>query len=73
MKNCQEFSQHGRGVVCLHWPTFFFQADFNEKDTYYVFNHVDIVIQYHSGQGEEWGQSIGEGGRLVSAKLEPRR
>ncbi len=50
------------------------QADFSEKDTYYIFNHVDIVIQYHSGANEDWGVSLGAaGGRLVSAKLEPRR
>ncbi|KAJ8310871.1 LOW QUALITY PROTEIN: hypothetical protein KUTeg_012736 [Tegillarca granosa] len=48
-------------------------STFNQKDTYYVFNHVDIAIQYHSSIGEDWGESItGEGGRIISARLSPR-
>uniref|UniRef100_A0A4W3IGQ9 Transmembrane 9 superfamily member n=1 Tax=Callorhinchus milii TaxID=7868 RepID=A0A4W3IGQ9_CALMI len=42
-------------------------SEFNKKNTYYVFNHVDILITYHSGNKEEW-----EGARLVAAKLEPK-
>uniref|UniRef100_A0A8C9RIJ7 Transmembrane 9 superfamily member n=1 Tax=Scleropages formosus TaxID=113540 RepID=A0A8C9RIJ7_SCLFO len=42
-------------------------AQFNEKNTFYVFNHVDITITYHSGEGEGW-----TGARLVAATLEPR-
>ena len=42
-----------------------------------MFNHVDIIISYHSGKGTDWGQEIGlsgfAGGRIVAAKLEPRR
>ena len=44
------------------------QNKFNTKDTYYVFNHVDITISYHNGQGENW-----KGARLLSAKIEPSR
>ncbi|KAM8909933.1 transmembrane 9 superfamily protein member 5 isoform 2-T2 [Spinachia spinachia] len=40
---------------------------FNKKNTFYVFNHVDIKITYHSGVGEEW-----TGARLVAATLEPK-
>ncbi|KXJ23174.1 transmembrane 9 superfamily member 2 [Exaiptasia diaphana] len=40
---------------------------FNQADTHYVFNHVDITITYHNGQGEDW-----VGARLLSAKLIPR-
>ena len=48
--------------------------EFAQKDTYYVFNHVDITIQYHSAAAADWGSQItGEGGRLISAKLQPRR
>jgi len=48
-------------------------VDFNKDDTYYVFNHVDIVVAYHSATAAEWGAALGGvGGRLVSAKLEPR-
>ncbi|XP_031555526.1 transmembrane 9 superfamily member 2-like [Actinia tenebrosa] len=42
-------------------------TNFRDKDTHYVFNHVDIEITYHSGHGEEWN-----GARLLSAKLTPR-
>uniref|UniRef100_A0A8C4N3W7 Transmembrane 9 superfamily member n=1 Tax=Eptatretus burgeri TaxID=7764 RepID=A0A8C4N3W7_EPTBU len=42
-------------------------SEFNAKNTYYIFNHVDIHITYHSGENEAW-----DGGRLVSAKLEPK-
>uniref|UniRef100_A0A8C9VWV5 Transmembrane 9 superfamily member n=1 Tax=Scleropages formosus TaxID=113540 RepID=A0A8C9VWV5_SCLFO len=36
-------------------------VSFNEKNTFYVFNHVDITITYHSGEGEGW-----TGARLVA-------
>lgn len=45
-----------------------FQAEFNKKNTYYIFNHVDITISYHSLE-----ESVGKGARLVGATLEPRR
>jgi len=55
----------------------FLQNKYNQKNTYYVFNHVDITISYHSGKGTDWGQEFGlsvwSGGRIVAAKLEPRR
>ncbi|CAL8298234.1 unnamed protein product [Merluccius merluccius] len=41
-------------------------ADFNEKDTFYVFNHVDITIHYHIVENQELGA------RLVAAKMEPK-
>lgn len=38
-------------------------------DTFYAFNHVDIVISYHSGSNEDWGQFLAQqgevGGRIV--------
>ncbi|XP_054886646.1 transmembrane 9 superfamily member 2-like isoform X2 [Poeciliopsis prolifica] len=42
-------------------------SEFNKKNTFYVFNHVDIKITYHSGQTEGW-----RGARLVAATLEPK-
>ncbi|CAB4000343.1 transmembrane 9 superfamily member 2-like isoform X2 [Paramuricea clavata] len=39
---------------------------YNEKDTYYIFNHVRITLNYHNGVGEDW-----DGARLVSAQLWP--
>jgi len=46
---------------------------FNQRDTYYIFNHVDIEITYHSSMEEEWGVKLGDaGGRIISAKVNPR-
>ncbi|XP_052010514.1 transmembrane 9 superfamily member 2-like isoform X2 [Xyrauchen texanus] len=42
-------------------------AEFNKKNTYYLFNHVDITITYHSGD-----ELAGIGARLVAATLEPK-
>ncbi|KAL4631659.1 transmembrane 9 superfamily member 2-like isoform X1 [Arapaima gigas] len=42
-------------------------SQFNGKNTFYVFNHVDITITYHNGENEGW-----TGARLVAATLEPR-
>lgn len=43
--------------------------DFSKPDTYYIFNHVDITITYHSGKTEDWGKFLNEanenGGRIV--------
>lgn len=48
-------------------------VQYNRPNTYYIFNHVDLVITYHSGKGEEWGGSFqGNGGRIVSVKVTPR-
>lgn len=39
---------------------------YNKPNTYYIFNHVDLIITYHSGKGEEWGNTFkGNGGRIV--------
>jgi len=51
--------------------------EYNQKDTYYLFNHVDITISYHSGQNEDWGKYLSAGGhsaggRIVAVKLVPR-
>lgn len=46
---------------------------FKMPDTFYVFNHLEITIEYHSGEGEEWGKRINrEGARLISAKVQPK-
>lgn len=51
--------------VCKLFPSF------NKPDTYYLFNHVDFEITYHSGENEEWGSSfLDEGGRIVYAQVE---
>lgn len=45
---------------------------YKKPETYYVFNHVDIHIAYHSGKEESWGQYFGaSGGRIVAVKILP--
>lgn len=57
-------------VVACHW----FQGMLTAADTYYVFNHVDIVIEYHTSLNTDWGRKAPDDAvRLVRAKLEPRR
>ncbi|MGH0187028.1 UNVERIFIED_CONTAM: hypothetical protein FKN15_023451 [Acipenser sinensis] len=41
-------------------------SEFNDKDTFYIFNHVDITIFYHVVEHEAAGS------RLVAAKMEPK-
>ncbi|XP_050438800.1 transmembrane 9 superfamily member 2 [Adelges cooleyi] len=44
-----------------------------KPNTYYIFNHLDFTITYHSGKNEEWGSSFGsEGGRIIAVKVKPR-
>lgn len=46
---------------------------FSKPDTFYVFNHVDITIKYHSGETESWGTTFRDkGGRIVRVKVRPR-
>lgn len=42
------------------------QSEFNDKDTFYIFNHVDITIYYHNVENTP-------DSRLVAAKMEPKR
>jgi len=51
--------------ILLRWFVVFQPDKFIKKDTYYLFNHVDINIKYHK---VEDGRS-----RLVRATLEPKR
>lgn len=59
-----------RGIgqnACLMSP------DFNQPNSYYIFNHVNIRITYKSGEGEAWGVDFEEkGGRITSVKIEPK-
>ena len=44
-----------------------------QDNTYYVFNHVDITIEYHKKMSD-WGGLVPlEAGRLIRAKLTPKR
>lgn len=45
---------------------------YNRPGTYYLFNHVDLVITYHSGAKEEWGNAFNQNnGRIISIKVTP--
>lgn len=48
-------------------------SNYNRPKTFYIFNHVDLTITYHSGQGEDWDVGFGSnGGRIISVKVIPR-
>ncbi|XP_034936872.1 transmembrane 9 superfamily member 2 [Chelonus insularis] len=48
-------------------------SNYGKPNTYYLFNHVDLTITYHSGEAEEWGNNFKEnGGRIISIKVVPR-
>ncbi|KAJ4431373.1 hypothetical protein ANN_19970 [Periplaneta americana] len=39
---------------------------YSKPKTYYIFNHVDLVITYHNGLNEDWGGTFGQnGGRII--------
>lgn len=48
-------------------------VEYSKGKRYYLFNHVDLTITYHSGAKEEWGSTFKEnGGRIISVKVVPR-
>lgn len=50
------------------------KGKYADKDTYYVFNHLEIKMFYHQPSDAEWDANLGSvGGRIVSAKVIPRR
>ncbi|XP_018027645.1 transmembrane 9 superfamily member 2 [Hyalella azteca] len=41
------------------------ENSYSTPDTYYIFNHIDLNITYHSGKGEDWGMGFNDnGGRI---------
>lgn len=63
---CQVDEQGIGQYACLMNPAF------NQPDSYYIFNHVNIKVTYHSGENEAWGVGFGDkGGRIISVKVEP--
>ena len=73
IQNGQKYCNPGFPVGCYVTPAgkakdaCVISERYNKASTYYVFNHVDIEIVYHSGQDEAWN-----GARLVQAKVEPK-
>ena len=53
-------------------------SKYSQADTHYIFNHIDLVVTYHSADDEkvEWGKSLDlngdeEAGRIVAIKAMP--
>ncbi|XP_053207116.1 transmembrane 9 superfamily member 2-like [Panonychus citri] len=47
--------------------------NYKKADTFYLFNHVDLQITYHSGADEAWGVGFGsKGGRITRIRVTPR-
>jgi len=45
---------------------------YNKPKAFYIFNHVDLTITFHSGEGEDWDVGFGSnGGRIISVKVVP--
>ncbi|CAD1477648.1 unnamed protein product, partial [Heterotrigona itama] len=56
------FSRESRSQV----DTCSINGAYNKPKTYYLFNHVDLTITYHSGVKEDWGSAFKEnGGRII--------
>lgn len=50
-----------------------FSESYTKPNTYFLINHVDLFITYHSGKKEDWGMAFQEnGGRIISVKVQPR-
>jgi transmembrane 9 superfamily member 2/4 len=80
LQNDRQYCSTGFGMGCLvrnsKIPEFeescALNPNYNRPGTYYLFNHVDLVITYHSGATEEWGNAFKQnGGRIISVKVTP--
>jgi transmembrane 9 superfamily protein 2/4 len=74
----QEFCSRGFPIGCYVTKSGQSKESCNirdgKNDTFYVFNHLDFEITYHSGAGETWGTAFGEdGGRIIAAKVQVNR
>lgn len=42
----------------------------SQVGAYFIFNHVDLEVTYHSGGDEDWAVGFGDnGGRIISVKV----
>ena len=74
----QEYCSRGFPIGCYVTKSGQVKESCNIKDgkndTFYIFNHLDFEITYHSGGGESWGTAFGEdGGRIVQVRVEVHR
>lgn len=64
---CYVDSQGNPKDACVMNPAY------KKADTFYLFNHVDLQITYHSGADEAWGGGFGsKGGRITRIRVTPR-
>ncbi|XP_045108829.1 transmembrane 9 superfamily member 2-like [Portunus trituberculatus] len=70
------FCATGHPVGCFVDATFrrkdacVMDPKYKERNTYYLFNHVDLNVTYHTGDGENWGTTFsGAGGRILSVRV----
>ena len=54
-------------------PTVVVQDEGLQDNTYYIFNHVDIVVEFHKKMTDWGAHAPDSAGRLVRAKLTPKR
>ncbi|XP_037960116.1 transmembrane 9 superfamily member 2 [Teleopsis dalmanni] len=77
LENEKQYCNTGFPMGCLVPPDSAdgcaINSNYNKRGYYYLFNHVDLQINYHSGFSEE--KSLGldaNGGRIISVKVQPR-
>lgn len=74
LENDKQYCSTGFPMGCMVHPdeeNCPINPKYNRRGSYYLFNHVDLTITYHSGQKEEWGVGFGAG-RIISVKVVPR-
>lgn len=75
LENQKQYCSTGFPIGCLvrKDDTCPINLENTKPGNYYIFNHVDLVITYHSGAEEEWGVNFKQnGGRIISVKVTPR-
>lgn len=46
------------------------KPEFKTNDAFYLFNHIEFTIEFHSGRMEEWGAAfLEDSGRVVKTKV----
>ena len=61
-------------ILCMLIYVFLsFQVQDPKPDTYYVYNHIRLEIQYHPKDGDWGGTLPSSAGRLVGAIAYPER
>lgn len=79
--NCRTYEYENRQVCTTGFPMGCYvkngkntcPSNVKKVEAYYIYNHVDLTITYHSGNNEEWGNQFrSNGGRIISIKVNPQ-